>query len=1016
MSSNVFETSEGDSAVNKANKIKRTKPISDSIDDIDDGLDKLINQFNDLHSDDDEDDDNDDDGLGNIINRNALDNYDEDDDDEGHLFLSSTEDDYDSNGELMEDDYDENYDLKDALRMAGNFKVRNKKKGNRSTASASSSTTTKSKSYWKRKMLRSTNRELDPEVRINLSLANEAFVRNDLQVAQNLYLEVIKKDPKNFNAYKTLGEIYKQQGKLNECCNCWLLAANIHPWDSQFWGNVGELSSQLGHIDQAIHCYSRAIQSDTNKSYRFVLERAILYKEKKQYGRALEGFQRVRLQFPTDSNIIKHLASVYVEQKRLNDAINLYMRILDNNINPNLNLNSKQKYPKFGWAELNILLELYIQQHSWRVGIKVIKLASRWLQNRENETWWDDNDDDAEFDEKKRFEVLDKLVTDESSEETRKKFYHLPIDIRYKIGNLRLGLNQKSIAMNHFDYLLEDEEDIADLFFEAGKVLEESGYHEEALTFLTRASLSDEFNTSTELINLLGKCFIEVGDYSQAKDAYETLLHHEPDNLDYKLALAEALFHLGDERAGRLIVEVYKKHPTGATTLEVDDIEIPNKDDENNNLSLIKNQKLIRSKSTKLSDQEKLEIENNAKRTVLEKYRRMIRLEESINQGDKVAVTAWMQLASQLVEMFMRVRSFFPRDKNRTFKGIVLYRRKKQMGIDEKLARMYNLYEGIVNDENYSRQFLTSKTEYRGLNYNEWFIIFIQYAIFLSKFDNNVDYGNEIIEVAMSVSVFVQDKQKEALLRILKLIIGIEKDEASTTITTFVRFFLIANQFSPFIYKFFICCYASGIRCWDTFTNYNHQKFFLRQLKAYDSIIQNKRLTGMATITADVKNFKLAREHPDLLYVYANLLGGSRSYVSSVVYLNRAYKEYNKDPMICLVLGLAHVHRSMQRLTNNRHIQLLQGISFILEYRDLREKDSTDYEIQEIEYNLGRLFHMLGLFSLAINHYNKVFKYHDTLEDTYDLSVDAAYNLTLIYNINGNSLLVRDLTEKYLTV
>ncbi|KAK6455198.1 RNA pol III initiation factor TFIIIC subunit [Scheffersomyces xylosifermentans] len=980
MSANVFETSEGSAVVNEANKVSRIDgDISDEdemqVDD-DERVNQLIDDF-----------DMDDEGS------------EEEESDNGQLFFSSSEDEFDEEGEPVEDDYDENYDFREALRHAGNFRM--KSKGRKTAAS---------KSYWKRKMMRSTNRELDPEVRSNLSQANEAFVRNDFQVALNLYLEVIKKDPKNFSAYKTLGEIYKQQGKLNDCCNYWLLAANIHPWDSPFWGNVAELSAELGHIDQAIYCYTRAISSDPNKNFRFVLERAILYKEKKQFGRALEGFQRVRQSYPTDAAIIKNLASVYVEQKRLNDAINLYMRILDSNITPNAQ--SKSKYPKFGWPELNILLELYIQQHSWRVGIKVIKIASRWIQNRTNETWWDDTDDDAEYDPKRRFQILEK-ISDPSKKLDAK--YELPIDIRYKIGNLRLGLGQRDEAMHHFEFLLEEEEDISDLFFEAGKALEEHGYHEEALTFLTRASQSDDLNENPELVNLLGKCFLEVGDYAQAKSAYETLLHGDADNLDYKLALAEALYHLGDDaRSRRLLLEVSDQSNISKESGE-EKSEIKREED---NMSLIKNQKLIRSKSAKLTDQEKLEIENHAKRRVLEIYRRMERLEESTKTGDEVAVSAWMQLASQLVEMFMNVRSFFPRDKNRTFKGIVLYRRKKQMGIDEKLARVYNLYEGIVNDDNYSRQFLTSKTEYRGLNYDEWFVIFVQYAIFLSKFDHNTDSANEIVEVAMSVSVFVQHKQKEALLRILKLTFGIEKEESSTTVTTYVRYFLIANQFSPFIYKFFICCFASGIRSWETFTNYNHQKFFLRQLKAHDSILQGKKISGMATITSDLKGTTLSKEHPDLLYVYANLLGGSRSYVSSVVYLNRAYKKYDKDPMICLVLGLAHVHRSMQRLSTNRHIQLLQGISYILEYRDLREKNATVYELQEIEYNLGRLFHMLGLSSLAVFHYDKVLSYHDNISDdsAYDLSIDAAYNLTLIYNINGNSQLARMITEKFLTV
>ena len=162
---------------------------------------------------------------------------DNDDDMDDQVVLFSSSDEY-MLGEEIEDDLDDDYDFRDALRSAGNFRTKKK--------------LSSSKSYWKRKMMRSDNRELDPEVRILLSQANEAFVRNDYQVALNLYLEVIKKDAKNFSAYKALGEIFKRQGKLNECCNYWLLAANIHPWNSPFWASVAELSNELGHIDQAI--------------------------------------------------------------------------------------------------------------------------------------------------------------------------------------------------------------------------------------------------------------------------------------------------------------------------------------------------------------------------------------------------------------------------------------------------------------------------------------------------------------------------------------------------------------------------------------------------------------------------------------------------------------------------------------------------------------------------------------------------------------------------------------------
>ncbi|KAG5421500.1 TFC4 [Candida metapsilosis] len=976
------------------------------------------NKLQGLDHEDDDDDDRIDKALTQLdmsdldMEEGELDLGDDDDDDEEPLFIPSDDEDDDEfkDMSLDEDDYDDEYNFKDALKGASNFKVRNRRE----------KLSKHNKSYYRKRMMRADNRELDPEVRMNLSLANEAFVRNDLQVAQQLYVDVIKKDPKNFSAYKAIGEIYKSQGKLDECCSSWLLAANLHPWDSDFWGQVAELSNELGHIDQAIYCYTRAITSDTRRSANYILERALLYKEKRQFGKALDGFQKIRQLYPQDTNIIKYLAGVYSEQKRLNDAINLYMRILDQNINPDIE--SEELYPKFDWPELNILLELHVQHRSLKLGINVLKLAARWIQGRLDETWWDENDD-SEFDSKRRFKKLNHLKSSRDLADFKSKPYDLPIDIRFKLGTLRLGLNQKEEAMHHFEYLLDDNQtEIADLNFEAGKQLQEFGYYEEALTFLTRAFGNEELVSSFDLVSLLGKCYFEIADYTEAKEAYEELLTHSPNNVDFKLALAETLYHLGDDvRAEALINEVQmvnqknwqkdKSHdePETAAAAAAE------------GFSLIRNKFRKAPKRAKLSEQEKEEVEANAKRKVLEKYGRMERLQDSMNSGDRVAIAAWIQLASQLIEMFTSIKSFFPKDRSKRFKGIIRYRTRKDIDLDEKLARAYNLLEGFNSEETFTRQTLVSKTEFRGLTYDQWFDIFAQFGLLMSKYEDNTEYADDIINIALSVNIFVHDKSKDAMLRLLKLMFGIKQEQAATTVFHNIRTFLLQNQFSPYMCRLFFCCYSSGAIFAETFSCYNHQKFFLRQIKAYDSCYTKESVSGMPNITADVSNIELGSSHPDLIYIYANLLGGKGSHSSLVFYLNRAYKCFSKDSMICLVLGLAHVHRSMQRLSSNRHIQLLQGISILLEYKTNRLRTNPSiYEVQEIEYNFGRLFHMLGLTSLAVGHYNKVLKISDDcgkdIDEDYDLKWEAAYNLSLIYSVNGNSQMARHLTEKYLTM
>lgn len=899
----------------------------------------------------------------------------------------------------MEENEDD-FDIKDALRMASNFKNPKPKKNI-------------SLSYWKRKLLKSMNRELDPLVRQNLSQANEAFVKNDYQNAIRLYLEVIKVDPKNFSAYKTIGEIYKQQDKLNECCNYWFLAATIHQWDFEFWGEVGELSNRLGHIDQAIYCYTKAISNDIDRSKKYIYERSLLYKEKKQYGRALEGIQKLRRTYTTDSNLIKVLTSIYIDKKRINDAIILYVEILEANLQ--LNDEKEKTFPKFGWAELNILLELYIQQHSWKIGIRMVKVVSRWIQSRQDEEWWDNVDDDSEFDRIRRNEKIVSLGYEEDNILFAKTF-DLPIDIRFKMGVFRLEINQKTEALNHFSFLLTGNDEIADLFFETGKALEKHGFHADALTYLSRALKSDEFHDNIELISLIGKCSFETCDYHQAKKIYLALLKNDPKNLENKLLLAETLYYLGESSSSQnLLLEVQFQKENKSSEIKVSET---SKDIvKSNQNSLIITEKSNKSfKAAKLTNQDKLDFENNAKKIVVDKFRRIQRLSSSIEKNDENAIRNWMQLSSQLIEIFMSMKFFFPKDKSRTFKGLNIYKKNFQMNVDEKLARIYSLHQFNINEEFEIKNFDPNLKNFRGISFDDWFYIFIQYAIFLVNFEKNISNAIEIIDVTMSVNIFFQDKKKISIMKIIRIVLGILENNYDSVFSFSIRHFLVENQFSPFFLKFFLLCFSSGIDAWESFSNYNHQKFFLRQLKAFDSMLSNKKITGMASITTNIKNISNLREHPDLLYIYANLLGGSRSYTSSIVYLHRAYKVFNNDPMICLLLALAHVHRSMQRISTNRHIQLLQGISYLLKYKELRGKNATFFELQEINYNFGRFFHMLGLFSSAVYYYNKVLDCYIHSDHIFNLQIESSYNLSIIYNIVGNNCLSKEIITKYLTV
>jgi general transcription factor 3C polypeptide 3 (transcription factor C subunit 4) len=80
-------------------------------------------------------------------------------------------------------------------------------------------------------------------------------------------------------------------------------------------------------------------------------------------------------------------------------------------------------------------------------------------------------------------------------------------------------------------------------------------------------------------------------------------------------------------------------------------------------------------------------------------------------------------------------------------------------------------------------------------------------------------------------------------------------------------------------------------------------------------------------------------------------------------YYLRAYELCPTDPMICLSTGVAYLHRAMQRQTDNRHHQIAQGFTLMAQYRKHRGP------CQEVEYNFGRAFHMLGPSSFQVADY-----------------------------------------------
>lgn len=153
-----------------------------------------------------------------------------------------------------------------------------------------------------------------------------------------------------------------------------------------------------------------------------------------------------------------------------------------------------------------------------------------------------------------------------------------------------------------------------------------------------------------------------------------------------------------------------------------------------------------------------------------------------------------------------------------------------------------------------------------------------------------------------------------------------------------------------------------------------------------------------------------------LIMLYGHILYVGQSYAYALNYFFRAYALDPQNPMVHLCLGLTYCHHALKRQCENRQHHILQGMSFLHLYHEARIKSDKLEERQEAHYNLGRVYHMLGLNHLAIPYYQMVLNEGGGRSEREDIVLDTAYNLQTMYAIAGNTGLAQEVTRKWLVI
>uniref|UniRef100_A0A3Q3G776 General transcription factor IIIC, polypeptide 3 n=1 Tax=Labrus bergylta TaxID=56723 RepID=A0A3Q3G776_9LABR len=160
---------------------------------------------------------------------------------------------------------------------------------------------------------------------------------------------------------------------------------------------------------------------------------------------------------------------------------------------------------------------------------------------------------------------------------------------------------------------------------------------------------------------------------------------------------------------------------------------------------------------------------------------------------------------------------------------------------------------------------------------------------------------------------------------------------------------------------------------------------------------------------------RLLLKHPDnhaLCVLCGHNAMVSGSFKHALGQYIQAFQTRPDNPLYSLCVGLTFFHMASQKYVAKRHTLVLQGFSFLWRYVELRG------ECQESMYNLGRALHQMGLTHLAIHYYQKALtlpakKMDGIPDDQLDLSRDAAFNLSLIYQASGNMEMARQIINTH---
>ncbi|KDQ49967.1 hypothetical protein JAAARDRAFT_42458 [Jaapia argillacea MUCL 33604] len=905
---------------------------------------------------------------------------------------------------------------------------------------------------------------LSQQVRALIGEGNQAYVDGDVPETIRIMQEVIRIEPRASSAWSVLAQCYEDMKEPQKALQLRIMAAHLMH-DAELWDRLARESRDLGYNQQALYCYRKVFSLDPT-NVAALWERAFLAKEIGDLRTTRNSLLAVLKRIPNDLNVLSELRPILIELSDLSTCATLFQSAFDH-YQSAYPIPSPDAPTPFGLMEVLVLADLYntTTLARYEQAVEVIRKGCRWLQGRLEQKVWDYVEDDREYDVPE--------MEREREGDVSPGMYPLDVNARHRLAVARIKMGDFEEGRMHANIVLaQDVLDYAPLFGEIADAYFERKVYEEARPIYELLG-ADAGTSSLYVLLQAAACRRMLGELREAAEVYEHVIQADPTHNDAKMKLAEIYEILNEPRkALDLVYQVIDSRrkraaPKGADG-EPTSAAAPG-------TSLFEEKARTKSKSSSSKSQNRLtpaqlkELEKQKELEVTDGYHRLKALWPRMMVGDEAAEREWLFEAEKLVETFRETRKLFITNRTNPFRGMFPGRPRKGTAesVEQDMASRLQLdIEGDRGGQK-SKESASKVEVFRGVSFEDWLRLFMQYAFLLTK-RNEYDSAEEVIRHVMYSNAY-QERTIQDTLRLTLITCAVSANRHAVIVEQSRRLINI-HQFNNEPHRILAAALASGLRQTDVFIQSTLQKHLLRELKVCASAVKNKDalrwnaqtkryavVSSSSSSTSASKGkvedgeeagddegegddqnegeetpnvgddrsgsstwIKLPTSHnPMSVAVYGQICTAAKSYQSAIFYLLHAYDYCPNDPAICLSLAIASLGRAMQRQADNRHHLVAQALAFLTKYRALRtEVDSG--RLDEVEYNFGRVFQQLGLHSHAARHYERVLDLAEARQTSGDqdagIAKEAAYNLSLIYVTTGATHLADALYRRWLSL